>query len=189
MPLDLVLSAIDRLRLQAFSCRYHANMFTKHAFQIFLWSLYGGRGDYGLNNVRTCVESGSSPINTPHARSECGKVLNSFLRTIMAFVPYVAGFIAGLLALVVLKRWAARRTLSLPPGPKPLPLIGNLLDLPQEKEWLTYRTWNDRYGDVVCVDALGQKIVILGSAAAVDELLEKRGAIYSDRPLTPMLQL
>jgi hypothetical protein len=103
--------------------------------------------------------------------------------------PYIAGTIAGLIALAVLRRHTTRQTLPLPPGPKPLPLIGNLFDLPKEKEWLTYRAWNDRYGDVVCVDVLGQKIVILGSAAAVDALMEERGAIYSDRVQTTMLDL
>jgi hypothetical protein len=100
--------------------------------------------------------------------------------------PWVASVIAGL---VVLGLWRRQRAAPLPPGPKPLPLIDNLLDLPREKEWLTYRAWNDEYGDVVCVDILGQKIVILGSATAVNDLLEQRGAIYSDRPVTPMSQL
>jgi hypothetical protein len=107
----------------------------------------------------------------------------------MAFFTSVSATAAGLLALVIVKRWTTRRKLNLPPGPQPLPLIGNVLDLPWEKEWLTYRAWNEEYGDVVCIDALGQKIVILGSATAVDDLMEKRGAIYSDRPATTMLDL
>jgi hypothetical protein len=102
--------------------------------------------------------------------------------------PYLAAFIAGFLALLVLKR-RNRRSLPLPPGPRPLPLIGNLLDVPREKEWLTYQAWHAQYGDVVYIEALGQKIVVLGSAAAVTELMEQRGAIYSDRPTTPMSQL
>jgi hypothetical protein len=101
--------------------------------------------------------------------------------------PYIAGTIAGVLVLGALKRQAGRRSLPLPPGPKPLPLIGNLLDIPQEKEWLTYRSWNEQYGDVVYIEALGQKIVILGSATAVNDLMERRSAVYSDRPGALML--
>jgi hypothetical protein len=63
------------------------------------------------------------------------------------------------------------------------------LDIPKEKDWVTYRSWNDQYGDIVCVDALGQNIIVLGSAAAVNDLLEQRSAIYSDRQLTSMLAL
>jgi hypothetical protein len=104
-------------------------------------------------------------------------------------IYYVASAVAGLLILRLLGRQTARRTLPYPPGPKPLPLIGNLLDLPKEKDWLTYRAWSNQYGDIVSVNVLGQKIVILGSASVVDDLMEKRGAIYSSRPWTPMIEM
>jgi hypothetical protein len=102
--------------------------------------------------------------------------------------PFIAAIAAGTLALLLLQLQSCR-SLPLPPGPPPLPLIGNLLDMPKEKDWLTYRAWNDQYGDVVYINALGQKIVILGSAQAVSDLLEQRGSIYSDRPTTPMIKL
>ena len=35
----------------------------------------------------------------------------------------------------------------LPPGPKGLPIIGNLLDIPLENEWLTFANWGKRYGE------------------------------------------
>jgi hypothetical protein len=36
---------------------------------------------------------------------------------------------------------------------------------------------------------LGQKIVILGSAIAVNDLMEQRGNVYSDRASTQMIEL
>jgi hypothetical protein len=36
--------------------------------------------------------------------------------------------------------------LPLPPGPKGLPLVGNVLDLPKEYECLTYTDWRATYG-------------------------------------------
>jgi hypothetical protein len=103
--------------------------------------------------------------------------------------PLVAGAIAAVLVYAVLKRVTGRGSLSRPPGPKPLPIIGNLLDIPQKKSWLTYRQWHERYGDIVYVEAVGQKVVILGSASAVNDLLEQRSAVYSNRPHTTMLGL
>jgi hypothetical protein len=34
----------------------------------------------------------------------------------------------------------------LPPGPKGLPIIGNLLDMPRSEEWLTFRKWSKEFG-------------------------------------------
>ncbi len=41
-----------------------------------------------------------------------------------------------------------RAPLPLPPGPKALPLIGNLLDVPQTRPWVTIRDWAKAYGTV-----------------------------------------
>jgi hypothetical protein len=38
------------------------------------------------------------------------------------------------------------RGLSLPPGPKPYPIIQNLLDVPLYKPWLVYNEWFKTYG-------------------------------------------
>jgi hypothetical protein len=72
----------------------------------------------------------------------------------------------------------------LPPGPKGLPLIGNLRDLPPAGTQ-PYRFWlphKDLYGPISSVSALGMTIVILHDPAVAAELYEKRGAKYSSRP-------
>ena len=51
----------------------------------------------------------------------------------------------GALTWLLEKRSEAR--LPLLPGPKPLPLIGNLLDIPGEKDWLVYHGWAKTYGE------------------------------------------
>jgi hypothetical protein len=43
-------------------------------------------------------------------------------------------------------RHARSRGLPYPPGPKRLPIIGNLLDMPSHEEWVTYKNWSDQYG-------------------------------------------
>lgn len=39
-----------------------------------------------------------------------------------------------------------QRRMALPPGPPSLPIIGNVLQLPREKEWLVYNEWAKIYG-------------------------------------------
>ncbi|THH17023.1 hypothetical protein EW146_g3718 [Bondarzewia mesenterica] len=78
---------------------------------------------------------------------------------------------------------------KLPPGPKPLPLVGNLFDMPRNEEWVTFSRWRELYGDVVYVRIMGRPIVILTSLEAITDLLEKRYNIYSDRPVFPLVDL
>ena len=78
-----------------------------------------------------------------------------------------------------------RRSLNrqrLPPGPKGLPLLGNLWDVPAEYPWLTYAQWATTYGDILYLDTPGNPTVVLNSTQAAADLFEKRSRNYSDRP-------
>ncbi|RDB17752.1 hypothetical protein Hypma_001133 [Hypsizygus marmoreus] len=74
-----------------------------------------------------------------------------------------------------------------PPGPKPLPFIGNLLDVPKGDEAGTFAKWALKYGPVVYLEVLGRPLVILNSTDAISDLLDKRSQNYSDRTHLPML--
>ncbi|KAH8094841.1 cytochrome P450 [Cristinia sonorae] len=84
---------------------------------------------------------------------------------------------------------AQRRRRSLPPGPKPSLLWGNLLDMPYGEPWIKFREWTRTYGPLVYISLPTQPTIILGSAKAAVDLLEKRSQIYSDRLLTVMDEL
>ena len=57
--------------------------------------------------------------------------------------------IAAPILLVALFRYVAKestRKLPYPPGPKPLPIVGNLLDLPKDPIWRGYDSMSRKYG-------------------------------------------
>ncbi|KAH9834652.1 cytochrome P450 monooxygenase [Rhodofomes roseus] len=74
------------------------------------------------------------------------------------------------------------RSRPLPPGPKPWPLLGNALDISIEYLHRTFSEWCQCYGDIVYFSVLGRGAVTLNSMSVAQELLNKRSAIYSDRP-------
>ncbi|KAI3603933.1 cytochrome p450 [Moniliophthora roreri] len=78
-----------------------------------------------------------------------------------------------------------RRNPALPPGPSPLPLLGNVFDMPSGQEWLTFAEWGRKYGGICSVTLMGQPMIIINSADIMAEL-DKKSAIYSDRPRLEM---
>ncbi|KAI0835784.1 cytochrome P450 [Hypoxylon sp. FL0890] len=64
---------------------------------------------------------------------------------------------------------------ELPPGPK-------VIKPGLRKPWLWFRELNKEYGDVVYLQMGPTPTIVLGSAQAAWDLLEKRGAKYSSRP-------
>lgn len=57
------------------------------------------------------------------------------------YAYYIAILAVGLLYL--LRRH--KQNLPYPPGPKGLPLLGNILDVPSSQEWITYANWSKKY--------------------------------------------
>ncbi|CAE6365872.1 unnamed protein product [Rhizoctonia solani] len=75
-----------------------------------------------------------------------------------------------------------------PPSPKSLPFVGNLFSVPPGHEHVAFAKIGEKLeSDIVYLEILGQKILVLNSAKASSDLLDKRSALYSDRPSIPML--
>ncbi|KAJ7148774.1 cytochrome P450 [Mycena crocata] len=92
---------------------------------------------------------------------------------------------AALVLLVVLFVWQRKSKAQagpLPPGPTPVPILGNILDLTAKELWLVATKWAKQFGDVVHVHIVGQGLVFLNSPEATMDLLDKKGSIYGDKP-------
>ncbi|KAH6915129.1 cytochrome P450 98A3 [Coprinopsis sp. MPI-PUGE-AT-0042] len=90
---------------------------------------------------------------------------------------------------ILLPRRRLAIRLPFPPGPKGLPILGNALQMPDDRPWLVYRDWAKQYGEIVYIKALGQPIVILQSVQAVRSILEEKASNFSDRPSVPTVEM
>ena len=81
-------------------------------------------------------------------------------------------------------RGHANHTLPLPPGPKGLPLIGNINDLPPpgSQEYLHWQNFKKRYGSLSSITIMGQTMIIIHDRNTALELMEKRASKNSGRP-------
>ncbi|KAI9441888.1 cytochrome P450 [Lactarius indigo] len=70
---------------------------------------------------------------------------------------------------------------NLPPGPRGLPLVGDVVHI-ADQEWLASPKRKDDYGEMMYISALGAGMLIINSQRVAVDLLEKRSAIYSSRP-------
>lgn len=97
------------------------------------------------------------------------------------FITYYVLF--TLIAIIIARRLIIKRpSLRLPPGPKPLPLIGNIHQLPKTFRWLELYNWSKKHGPVMHLSMGGQPLIVLSTHQAAHDLLNRRSARYSDRP-------
>ena len=136
----------------------------------------------------------------------------------MLSAPVMIKFISiidalALASIIILTRAILLRKKSPPPppGPRAPPIIGNLLDLPQsdELEAVHWEKHKELYGKLMTayfvlslpdqiqsslgpissVTTFGNTLIIVNDANIASELLDKRSAIYSSRPLLTFAEL
>ncbi|KAF9265165.1 cytochrome P450 [Marasmius fiardii PR-910] len=72
--------------------------------------------------------------------------------------------------------------LPLPPGPPQIPFFGNATQILGKNMVTVFSQWAKEYGPVVYLRLFGQPVILLNTAEAAEDLLEKRSKNYSGRP-------
>lgn len=106
------------------------------------------------------------------------------MQTLTALVAALAliGFAVLSLFHALQSRQAWKNKATEPPGPALVPWIGRIHDLPIEYMWLKFKEWADIYGPLYRTQMLGDNFIIITDEKVAEDLLIKRGKIYSDRP-------
>ncbi|XP_071752464.1 cytochrome P450 2K1-like [Centroberyx gerrardi] len=74
-----------------------------------------------------------------------------------------------------------------PPGPKPLPLLGNLLQLDLKRPYHTLWELSKKYGSVFTVYFGPKKVVVLAGYKTVKEALVNHAEEFGDRDIIPVI--
>ncbi len=129
----------------------------------------------------------------------------SALSSLTMFSPFLAFNLALVLFMAAWHIRKRRRNAHLPPSPPSDPLIGHYRIFPRSYQAEVFFQWSKTYGkssgiyeaaagadlkmyegDIFYLEILGRKIVIVNNYEMANELMDKRSANYSDRPVFPL---
>ncbi|KAJ7707448.1 cytochrome P450 [Mycena rosella] len=89
----------------------------------------------------------------------------------------------SLVTLVAVLFLRPKKVKDLPPGPAPTSwLVGNRNQVPRQKPWRWFQELNNQYGPVVYLQMGRTPTIVLGTAQAAWDILEKKSTVTSSRP-------
>ncbi|KAM3930496.1 cytochrome P450 2K1-like [Leptodactylus fuscus] len=83
--------------------------------------------------------------------------------------------------------WKRNAYHNLPPGPRPLPIIGNLHILDGKKPYQTLHQLSEKYGPVYTIHLGEKKVVVICGYDAVKDALVNHADEFSGRPKEPVI--
>ncbi|NXT91601.1 CP2K6 protein, partial [Anhinga rufa] len=101
------------------------------------------------------------------------------------------GLLFILFLLLILKRqrvWKSHTRDNFPPGPRPLPIIGNLHTMDLKRPHLTMLELSKTYGPVFSIQMGPRKTVVLSGYDTVKEALVNQADAFAGRPKLPVLE-
>ncbi|XP_077147772.1 cytochrome P450 2B11-like [Ranitomeya variabilis] len=100
----------------------------------------------------------------------------------MDLVTVLLAIVVILFLAVSFKNQKQENYKNFPPGPKPLPILGNVLMMDMSKPYKTFMELSKTYGPVFSVQIGMTKIVVLCGYEAVKDALVNHADVFSDRP-------
>lgn len=102
-------------------------------------------------------------------------------------VTFFLSIILCVLLAIALFGWK-RRTPNFPPGPTPLPIIGNMHILDSEQPYKTMHELSKKYGPVYSIKIGEETMVILCGYETIKDALVNHADEFSGRPIIPLFQ-
>ncbi|KTG31572.1 hypothetical protein cypCar_00043157 [Cyprinus carpio] len=111
----------------------------------------------------------------------------SVLSQLMGQWMDVQGLLIFLCVLLLVKHLRDVLTNNMPPGPFPLPLVGNFLNIGFSDPLGTFQRIAERYGDVSTLYLGNKPCILLTGYESFKEAFVEQADIFTDRPYFPMV--
>uniref|UniRef100_A0AAY4D1C8 Cytochrome P450 2M1-like n=1 Tax=Denticeps clupeoides TaxID=299321 RepID=A0AAY4D1C8_9TELE len=100
----------------------------------------------------------------------------------------ILSVVLGIIALILWKNWSKPDHFSrLPPGPAPVPLVGNLLHIDVKEPYTYYLELAKKYGSVFTIWLSNKPAVVISGYEALKDALVTQGDDFSGRANYPLL--
>ncbi|XP_032998571.1 cytochrome P450 2K6-like [Lacerta agilis] len=96
-----------------------------------------------------------------------------------------------ILTIIFILKWGGfwnRSSKNLPPGPTPLPLVGNLHMMDLKRPYRTMLKLSKEYGPIFHIQMGFQKMVVLTGYETVKEALVNQADAFAERPIIPIFE-